>query len=472
MSCPEVFGLIKNVANNPSMQNKDRIKIMVVDRNLEIFRQTQRVFPQASADLFIERTLEHAFEKFEEQTFDILMLTGAAFKFQIDSTIELLEIIASKCASAQVLILVHPKELPLAFSALKAGSYQYTKLPVSDEELRLLVDTALIRRPQYSLNLLLKENPEKPGFEDMVGRSPLMQEIYRQIRQAAHTEMPVLISGETGTGKELVARAIHQLSNRREKPFVPIHLGALPQELVSSELFGYEKGAFTGAWKSYKGSFEAAKRGTIFLDEIGTIDEKNQVSLLRLLETQKFQRIGGTRDITANFRVITASNENLTEAVRQGRFREDLFYRLDVFPIALPSVRHRTGDVPLIVDYFLKRFNQIYKTNILGVSPECINRLESCDWPGNVREIKNVIHRAVVVCSGEVLLPEHLPKRFFSRQPSPPTVSIRVGSTIAEAEKEMIAQTLTWTNNNRQRSAAMLGITRRTLYNKIDKYNL
>jgi transcriptional regulator with PAS, ATPase and Fis domain len=170
--------------------------------------------------------------------------------------------------------------------------------------------------------------------------------------------------------------------------------------------------------------------------------------------------------------VITATNEDLTEAVRQGRFREDLFYRLDVFPITLPAVRNRAGDVPLIVDYFLKQFNQAYKTEILGVSPECINRLELYDWPGNVREIKNVIHRAVVMCSGKVLLPEHLPKRFFSKQPGPPTVSIRVGSTIEEAEKEIITQTLSWTNNNRLRSAAILGITRRTLYNKINKYKL
>jgi DNA-binding NtrC family response regulator len=454
------------------MVNNDQMQIMVVDRDLELFRQAQRIFPRDMAEVSIEKTLEHAFEKFEERTFDVLMLTGAAFKFQFDSTIELLEIIATKCASTQVLILVHPKELPLAFSALKVGSYQYAKLPVTDEELRLLVDAAICRRPQHSLNLLLKENPEKPGFEDMVGRSSPMQEVYRQIRQAARTEMPVLITGETGTGKELAARAIHQLSDRREKPFIPIHLGALPQELVSTELFGYEKGAFTGAWKNYKGSFETAKRGTILLDEIGTIDEKNQVSLLRLLETKRFQRIGGTRDIKADVRVLAASNENLDDAVRQGRFREDLFYRLDVFPIALPAVRSRTGDVSLLVDYFLKRFNQAYQKNILGLSPECINRLQAYDWPGNVREIKNVIHRAVVICSGEILLPEHLPKRFFSEQTGPPTVSIRVGSTIVEAEKEMITQTLAWTNNNRQRSAAILGITRRTLYNKIDKYKL
>ena len=454
------------------MSPPGRIKIVVVDRDLDLLHQTRRVFSGDEAEVTIEKTLEHAFEKFEECTYDILMLTGTAFKFQIGSTIELLEIIANKCAVTQVLILVHPKELPLAFSALKAGSYQYAKLPIPDQELRLLVDTALVRRPRSGLNLLLKDNPDKPGFEDMVGRSPGIQEVYRSTRQAAQTDIPVLISGETGTGKELVARAIHQLSERREKPFVPIHLGALPLDLVSSELFGHEKGAFTGAWKKYKGSFERARGGTVLLDEIGTIDEQNQVSLLRLLETKKFQRIGGTRSIDADVRVLAASNEDLNEAIGQGRFREDLFYRLDVFPINLPAVSERTGDIPLIVDHFLKHYNKVYQTDIQGVSPDCINRLESYEWPGNVREIKNVIHRAVVMCTGGILLPEHLPKRFFSQRNGRPTVTIKLGSSLQEAEKKMIARTLDWTNNNRQRAAAILGISRRTLYNKIGKFGL
>jgi len=454
------------------MPAKNRIKIIVVDRDLEILHQVQRVFSGDVAEVSFERTLEHAFEKLEEFTFDILFLSGSAFKFHPDSTFELLEVIATKCPITQILFLINHRELPLAFSALKAGSYQYAKLPVPDEELRMLVDSALANRPQYGLNLLLKEHAQKPGLEDMVGRSPAMQDIYRQIRQAAQADIPVLITGETGTGKDLVAQAIHQLSSRKEKPFVPIHLGSLPQELVSSELFGYEKGAFTGAWKSYKGSFERAKGGTVFLDEIGTIDEKNQVSLLRLLETKKLQRIGGIRSIRSNVRLISATNDNLDEAVRTGRFREDMFYRLDVFRIALPTVRDRKGDVPLLVDYYLKQFNEANQTNILGISPECINRLDSYDWPGNVREIKNVLHRAVVMCNGEVLLPSHLPKRLVSEGHEPPTLTIRVGTTMQEVEKEMVTQTLNWTNNNRQLSAALLGMSRRTLYNKIAKYSL
>ena len=454
------------------MPAKNRIKIIVVDRDLEILHQVQRVFSRDVAEVSFERTLEHAFEKLEEFTFEILFLSGSAFKFHPDSAFELLEIIATKCPITQILFLINPRELPLAFSALKAGSYQYAKLPVPDEELRMLVDSALANRPQYGLNLLLKEHAQKPGLEDMVGRSPAMQDVYRQIRQAAQADIPVLITGETGTGKDLVAQAIHQLSSRKEKPFVPIHLGSLPQELVSSELFGYEKGAFTGAWKSYKGSFERAKGGTVFLDEIGTIDEKSQVSLLRLLETKKLQRIGGIRSIRSNVRLISATNDNLDEAVRTGRFREDMFYRLDVFRIALPPVRDRKGDVPLLVDYYLKQFNEANQTNILGISPECINRLDSYDWPGNVREIKNVLHRAVVMCNGEVLLPSHLPKRLVSEGHDPPTLTIRVGTTMQEVEKEMVTQTLNWTNHNRQLSAALLGMSRRTLYNKIAKYSL
>jgi DNA-binding NtrC family response regulator len=454
------------------MPKKNRIKIVVVDRDLGLFHQTRKIFPTDEADVSVEKTLEHAFEKFEECTFDILILTGTALKFHLDSTIELLEIIATKCAVTQVLILVYPKELPLAFSALRVGPYQYAKLPVPDEELRLLVDTAIVRRPQSGLNLLLKEKSDKPGFEDMVGSSPRMKDVYRQIRQAAQTDIPVLITGETGTGKELVARAIHQLSDRCEKPFIPIHLGALPLDLVSSELFGHDKGAFTGALKNYKGSFEMAKGGTVLLDEIGTIDEQNQVSLLRLIETKRFQRIGGTRNIKLNVRVLAASNEDLNEAILQGRFREDLFYRLDVFAIMLPAVRDRAGDIPLIVDHFLKHFNKTYRTDIRGVSPECINRMESYSWPGNVREIKNVIHRAVVMCSEAILLPEHLPQRFFSKRNHMPQVSIQLGSSLEEAEKKMIARTLEWTNNNRRRAAAVLGISRRTIYNKISRYNL
>jgi DNA-binding NtrC family response regulator len=385
---------------------------------------------------------------------------------------EFLDIISQKSAATQILYLASSTDMSLVFSALKRGSYQYAKLPISDGELRMLIDAALLHQPQCTSNLILKSGIRKTTFENMVGSSAKIREIYRQIRQAASTDMPVLLTGETGTGKDLVARAIHQLSTRKNKVLQPIHLGALPPELVAGELFGYEKGAFTGALQSHRGLFEKAEGGTIFLDEIGTIDEKVQISLLRLLETRKLERIGGNRTISVNVRIVVATNENLSEAVEQGRFREDLFFRLDIFQIVLPPVRERGGDIVLLVNHFLKQFSAEYQRDIVGISPECISALEYYDWPGNVREIKNVIHRAVLNSTGGILLVEHLPDRLQKAHKQPPEIKLPMGCTLKEAEQAVISRTLTWTRNNRRRTASILGISRRTLYNKLERYNL
>lgn len=447
-------------------------KIICVDRGPELFRQLERVFYDTKMRLYLERSIDRVLERFEGEAFDILVLSSSAAKGGELGGIELLEIIAEKSPATQIILLINPKEIALAASALRAGTYHYAKLPIGDEELHLLIEAAIERRPTYGPNLLLKEELRTTTFEQMVGGSPPMLDLYRYIRQAAATDIPVLLVGETGTGKDLVAQAIHQLSERSHKPFQPVHLGALPPDLVASELFGHEKGAFTGAAKRYIGSFEKANGGSIFLDEISTIDERVQISLLRLLETKKFERIGGWKTTTANVRLIAATNQNLAEAVRKGHFREDLYYRLEVFMIILPPLKNRTGDVTLLVDHFLKRFNDAYNKNILGISTECVSLLNSYDWPGNVREVKNVIHRAVVLCNGDVLLPEHLPSRLSSGRSGRQEIVMTVGCTLEEAEREMIVQTLNYTGNNRRRTAAVLGISRRALYNKIDKFGL
>ena len=325
--------------------------------------------PEKKVKVFLETGIDRVLERFESDTFDILILCSSAAKGGEITGIELLEIITAKCSATQILFLVNPRDITLAFSALRAGTYHYAKLPIGDEELRLLIETALELRPKFGENSLLKNEFRQTSFESMVGGSKPMQDVYRQIRQAAATDIPVLLAGETGTGKDLMARAIHQLSDRSQKTFLPAHLGALPQELVASELFGHEKGAFTSAMNRYIGSFERAGGGTIFLDEISTIDDRVQVSLLRLLETRKFQRIGGRKTITANIRIIAATNEDLAEAVRRGAFREDLYYRLEVFLITVPPVRIRHGDVPLLVDHFLKIFNQDYGKKYSGHLP-------------------------------------------------------------------------------------------------------
>jgi DNA-binding NtrC family response regulator len=456
---------------NVTVKNK-KATILIIEQGVELIRQLRRICSERKFTVRAAKTIEQGFEHFEKHEIDILVLTGSVARFGRIPGIALLDIISEKSAATQILFLAASKDMSLVFSALKRGSYQYAKLPIADTELKMLIEAALLHQPQYTPNLLLKSEARKTTFESMIGGSKKMIDVYRQIRQAASTDMPVLLTGETGTGKDLVARAIHHQSTRKNKAFHPIHLGALPPELVAGELFGYEKGAFTGATRSHRGLFEKAEGGTIFLDEIGTIDEKVQISLLRLLETRRLERIGGTRTISANTRIVAATNEDLSDAVDQGRFREDLFFRLDIFQIVLPPVRQREGDIVLLVNHFLKQFSDDYQRDIVGISPECISALESYKWPGNVREIKNVIHRAVLNCTGGILLPDHLPERLQTAHKRPAEIKLTLGCTLREAERMIIIRTLNWTQNNRQRTASILGISRRTLYNKLENYGL
>lgn len=299
-----------------------------------------------------------------------------------------------------------------------------------------------------------------------------MRQAYRQIRQAAATDIPVLLSGETGTGKELAAKAIHELSSRSQAPCVPVHIGSLPPDLVASEVFGHEQGAFTGATALRKGCFEVADGGTVFMDEIATIDEKMQVSLLRLLENNEFCRIGSQESISVDARVIAASNANLADEIRKGNFREDLYYRLDVLHITMPPLRERHGDIHLLVDHFIKNACEDFQKIIRGVSSDFIGCLEAYPWPGNVRELKNVIQRAAISCSGDILDTAHLPRRIRKFQEEDITMTIRVGMTLEEMEKELISRTLEYSAYNRTRTSEILNISRRSLYNKIQRYKL
>ncbi|MCC6142230.1 MAG: sigma-54-dependent Fis family transcriptional regulator, partial [Candidatus Hydrogenedentes bacterium] len=372
----------------------------------------------------------------------------------------------------QILFLVEPDDVDIAMTGLRAGSFQYAKLPIEDEELRLLLDMAVERQPQYGENLLLREKggPET-SFEQLIGRSEAMQGLYQQMRQAAATSIPVLIIGETGTGKDLVAQAIHAQSDRAAAVYAPVHLGALPQELVASELFGHERGAFTGAHGQRKGQFELAHGGTVFIDEIVTIDERVQVALLRIIEQKQFSRLGGEEILYSDARIITATNEDLWEAVQRGAFREDLYYRLDVFHIEVPPLRQRTGDIPLLMEEFLRRFNAAFQKNILHIAPDLISMLECYAWPGNVRELKNVVQRAVLVCSGDTLMPEHVPPRLQNENIVKPRISFELGTSLDEVERQMVVQALALARNRTQ-AAELLGISRRALYNKIKKHRL
>ena len=450
----------------------DGIRIIAVDKAPDLARRLESLFEGRNVGVYRESSLDRVLERFESEPYDVLIVTTSAFKAGEIDGIELLEVITNNSPTTQILFLVELRDIRTAMLALKAGTYQYAKLPMGDEELRLLIETAIEKRPLYGANLLLKKQEREVKFEKLIGRSQPMQSIYQQIRQAASTDIPVLLLGETGTGKDLAAQAIHEQSNRSEEAYIAVSLGALPTELVASELFGHEKGAFTGAIEPRVGKFEQAHKGTIFLDEIDSMDDKVQISLLRLIEQKRYHRIGARKSFANNARLIAASNQDLSDGVENGTFREDLYFRLDVFRIVMPPLRDRYGDVSVLIDEFLKRFNLTYQKNILGISPECISLLQEYRWPGNVRELKNVIQRAVLVCPGEVLLPEHLPPRFKTASRNRPSVAFEIGTPLHEVEREMVVRALSASGNNRKKAASILGISRRTLYNKIARHGI
>ncbi|HXV80441.1 MAG TPA: sigma-54 dependent transcriptional regulator [Candidatus Binatia bacterium] len=312
-------------------------------------------------------------------------------------------------------------------------------------------------------------------FEGILAFTLTMRSVIQHIMEAAAEDIPVLISGETGTGKDLVAAAIHKRSKRKSGPFLPVNMGGIAAELVSSELFGHAKGAYTGASEARAGLFEQAQGGTIFLDEIATMDEKTQVSLLRILETKTLRRVRGEKDIHVDVRVIAATNENIEEAVKLGRFREDLYYRLDVFRIELPPLRERHGAISLLTDHFVARFAEMYSKDIRVVSRDAYRLMRRYHWPGNVRELKNVIQRAVLLAKGFELTPDLLPER-IREVDSSETVQpaekapIHLGMSLGEVEREYIKMTLASVNGNKLKAASMLGISRRALYNKLKRF--
>jgi transcriptional regulator with PAS, ATPase and Fis domain len=338
-----------------------------------------------------------------------------------------------------------------------------------------LLDT-LLPQPRSSEAAASTAETEIPvHFEGMLVTSLVMRQVIDDIIEAAATDITVLITGETGTGKELVAAAIHKRSKRKDFPYIPVNTGAMTPELIASELFGHERGAYTGALAARPGFFEQADRGTIFLDEISTIDEKAQISLLRVLENKTIRRVGGTKDIGVDVRVVAATNEDLHEAMTQKKFREDLYYRLDVMRIHLPPLRQRPGAVTLLTDHYVAHFNNLYSKSVRVVSPETYRYLRRYPWPGNVRELKHVIQRAVVTSHDGELTPDLLPSRILqASQANTPADAhaLRVGMTIEAVEKELIRMTLAFTKGNKKAAGMMLGISRRALYNKLKRYEL
>jgi len=362
-----------------------------------------------------------------------------------------------------------------AVEAMKAGAYHYITKPVNLDELELVIGRALKSRQIEVENANLHEQLDRKfGLENLIGQSPSMLQMFDIIRQVAPTRASVLITGETGTGKELVAHAVHNLSPRKTGPFVAVHAAALPTTLLESELFGHEKGAFTGAVERRAGRFEMADGGTIFLDEVGELEPAMQVKLLRVLEERKFERVGGNKTIEVDVRLVAATNRDLKTLVGEGKFRDDLFYRLSVVTVNLPPLRERRDDVPLLVATFNRQYSEENNVSVREITQEAVNLLMAYDWPGNVRELRNAVEQMVVLARGDRLTVRDIPAAIRSGADLTKISVVRPGMTmtVEEAERQLIVQALRETGGNRTKAADKIGMSRRTLHRKLKRYRL
>ena len=385
--------------------------------------------------------------------------------------LELLRALKDQLSDLTLILLTAQGTVESAVEAIKEGAYDYLSKPVDPARLRILLQKAVERQETLrEVKTLRRQLREQGSFGRIIGNSPSIRAIYRVVEQAAPTNASVLIWGESGTGKELVAQTIHELSPRSSFPFVAINCAAIPETLLESEIFGHEKGAFTGAHDRRTGVFELAHRGTLFLDEIAEMQPATQVKLLRVLQERSFRRLGGRQEQTVDVRVIAATNQNPTEAVRTGRLREDLYYRLNVFAIEIPPLRDRREDVPLLIHRFLNEFNATNEKAIRGVDQEAMQILEQYPWPGNIRELRNVIERATILTDTEFVGVRNLPPLLVTRgEATLPTLTLTAGMTVDEAERRLILLTLDHMHNNKTRAAEVLGISLKTLHNKLNR---
>ncbi|HDQ13206.1 MAG TPA: sigma-54-dependent Fis family transcriptional regulator [Sediminispirochaeta sp.] len=388
---------------------------------------------------------------------------------------ELLKKVSSAYPTIPVIILTGHGTIESAVEAMRNGAFDFVTKPVNLDRLSLLVKRALSNRELVLQHRNLQEEVDRLKRQRssgrIIGKSQQMQKILQMVEQVAPTKASVLITGESGVGKELVADALHELSNRKEKPYIKVHCAALAESLLESELFGHEKGAFTGAVALKRGRFELAHRGTIFLDEIGEINQQVQVKILRVLQDKKFERVGGEKTQEVDVRIISATNRDLKEEIEKGGFREDLFYRLNVVNIHVPPLRERKEDIPLLVSEFLKEFSEENQKEIAGINPKARLALHNYHWPGNIRELRNCIESAVVMAKGKIITYEDLPPNVASGSDAD-YIKLDVGSSLEDAEREIIRATLHHENGNKSRTAEILGIGRKTLHRKIQEYQL
>ncbi len=455
-----------------------RVKVLVVDDEQDMLDNCSRLISRLGYDCITVRDSTHADEIIERERPQVILTD---FAMPLKNGLDILRIAKGIDPDIVVMLISGFATIPSVVEAMKEGAFDYIAKPFSAEQLRVALERAVRHRTLSDENRYLRSQLARThGFDSMIGGSLPMRKVFDTIEKVAPTETNVLISGESGTGKELVARSIHLNSRRKDKPFVPVDCASLPENLLESELFGHEKGTFTGAETTRPGLLEFANGGTFFLDEIGEMGINLQAKLLRVLQERQFRRVGGRTMIDIDIRVIAATNRELDDAIRKGAFREDLYYRLNVINISLPPLRERIGDVPLLADHFLHEFGQSSDSaGPEGISTEAMKLLEGYSWPGNVRELQNAISRAMALSAGDVIGPVDLPEHIRGAGDGSGAV-VDSGLSFKDAkkrwlasfEKEYLSDLLRRHNNNISRAAKEAGIDRKTIHRLLNKYKL
>jgi two-component system response regulator HydG len=447
-------------------------KILVVDDELSHRQMLNAVLSEEGYEVREADDGETAIAAVEEQFYDLIIMD---IRMSRVGGIEALKKIKEISPGIPIIIMTAYASVSTAIDALKKGAFDYLTKPLDIDELKILVDKALRHHQLEQENLYLKERlGNRFDFSNIIGRSTAMKNLFEIIAMVAPTEATVLITGGSGTGKELIANAIHQNSPRRERPFIKVNCAALPETLLESELFGHEKGAFTGAVARKQGRFHLAHTGSIFLDEIAEMSTVTQAKILRVLQGRKFESLGSTNTVEVDTRVVAATNRNLEEEIREGRFREDLYYRLNVVNLKIPPLHERRDDIPLLSGFFLKRYAKKNQRLIKGFNPRAMDLLMRYEWPGNVRELENVVERGVIMARGDIITPAEFPEalRELDAETKGVEVDLTPGRSLKEVEREMIIRTLEETDGNRTHAADILGISRRTLQLKLKEYGI
>ncbi|MGB9698384.1 MAG: sigma-54-dependent transcriptional regulator [Thermodesulfobacteriota bacterium] len=447
------------------------IHVLVVDDDVITCNLLEEVL--AKEGYLVDKALsgQEAIQKGESQLFDVVL--SDIRMAEVDG-MAVLKAFKQRSPDTIVIMMTAFGSIETAIQAIKEGAFDYVSKPFKLDEIKLTIQRALEQRKLFKENALYRQELiTKYKLENIVGRSPQMLKIYKTIARVADSKSTVLITGESGTGKELIARAIHYNSSRASRPFIAIDCSSLAENLLESELFGHVRGAFTGAIANKRGLFEEANNGTCFLDEIGDISLAMQAKLLRVLQEHEIKRVGGTETIKIDVRIIAATNKNLEALVAEKKFREDLFYRLNVVTIHLPPLRERLEDIELLAEHFLNKFATENNKPVPHLSKEALELLKRYNWPGNVRELENVIERAVTLAQRPLILPEDLPRRIRQEQASPATVGFLPSKIpLSELEKIYIKKVLEETGGNKKKAAEILGIDRRTLYRMAARYGL